>query len=467
MQRLPAAAFLDSPGPLWYLSLDFSALPAASSTHQPLSLRLRSRIASGAASGRSTTEPSAYRKTVTDHGVRVVTETIPSVRSVSLGVWAGVGSRDEGPAENGLSHLLEHMVFKGTRNRTVGEIARSLESLGGYLNAFTTKEHTCFYARVLDAHVPHAVEVLADLVQNPTFRRDELEKEKLVVLEELRSAEDDPEDSIHDHFERTMFPDHALGNPIIGTERNLRAFRREDLLAHREEHYAGPTLIVSAAGNLNHDALVSLVRRAFRSRSAKRALPPRDAAPQPRRRGTRTEHGRPITQAHVCIGRVSYSVHHRDRYPLAVMNTLLGEGMSSRLYQTVREKYGLAYSVYSFVHFLTDTGVFGAYAGTDRQNIERSIELVHEELERLTRRPVPRAELVRTKAQIKGSMMLGLENMSGRMMRLGAEELTYGRQIPVDTVLRRVDAVTADDIQRVARDLFRPEEFSTVVIRPA
>jgi predicted Zn-dependent peptidase len=416
---------------------------------------------------RTATEPSTYRKTVTDRGIRVVTETIPFVRSASIGVWANVGSRDEGSSENGISHFLEHMVFKGTRKRSVVDIARSLESLGGYLNAFTTKEHTCFYARVLDAHVPQAVDVLADLMQNATFRADELEKEKLVVMEELRNAEDDPEDSIHDYFEKAVFPEHALGNPIIGTERNLRAFRREDLLSHLADHYAGPTLIISAAGNVDHDTLVRLVGRTFTGRPRGRKSVRRAAPPAGRRKGVRTDHGRPITQAHVCLGRTAYSVHHRDRYPLAVLNTLLGEGMSSRLYQTVREQHGLAYSVYSFVHFLSDTGVFGAYAGTDRQNVDRSIELIHEELDRLRRKPVPAAELARTKAQIKGTMMLGLENMSGRMMRLGSGELYFGRQVPVESVLRHVDAVTAEGVQRVARDLFRDDEFSTVVIRPS
>jgi len=358
-------------------------------------------------------------------------------------------------------------VFKGTRNRSVGEIARSLESLGGYLNAFTTKEHTCFYARVLDAHVPQAVDVLADLLQNPTFRPGELEKEKAVVIEELKNAEDDPEDCIHDYVEKAVFPDHALGLPVIGNERNLRAFRREDLRSHLDEHYAGPTLIVAAAGNVDHDALVRLVARSFRPRARARGAQARPPAPGGRRSGTRVEHGRAITQAHVCLGRTGYSVHHRDRYPLAVLNTLLGEGMSSRLYQSVREKHGLAYAVYSFVQFISDTGLFGAYAGTDRTNVERSIELIHEELDRLRRRPVPASELARTKAQIKGTTMLGLENMSGRMMRLGTGELYFGRQVPIATVLRNVDAVTAEGVQRVARDLFRPEEFSTVVIRPA
>jgi predicted Zn-dependent peptidase len=415
----------------------------------------------------SPSERSRYRKTVLDNGLRVVSEQIPHVRSVSIGIWADVGSRDESPKENGISHFLEHMVFKGTRNRSVRDIAQSLESLGGYLNAFTTKEHTCFYGRVLDAHLAEAMDVLADLVLNATFRVQEMEKEKLVVIEELRTAQDDPEDIIHDYFEKALFPHHSIGFPIIGTEENLRRFRRADLQARVQRHYVPSSLVVAAAGNVDHERLVRLVRKAFRSWEGAAPRPERVPGPARTDGGTLQEYPRPISQAHICLGAEAYSISHRHRYPLVVLNALLGEGMSSRLYQTIREKHGMAYSVYSFVSMLSDTGFFGTYVGTDRKNIRRAIDLVQEQLDAVKRRRVLRPELDRTKSQIKGTMMLGLENMSSRMIRLGSGELYFQKYIPLDIVLRKIDAVTPEAIHEVANDLFQTERFSTVVIRPS
>jgi len=414
-----------------------------------------------------TSEETTYRKTILGSGIRVVSETIPYVRSVSVGVWANVGSRDEDEHRNGISHFLEHMVFKGTKNRSVKEIAQSLESVGGFMNAFTTKEQTCFYARVLDERLPKAIDVLSDLLQNATFDGQEMEREKTVVIEELKNGEDDPEDLIHDHFERILFPRHSLGYPIIGTEKNLRAFTRKDLFDHVQSHYGPSNMVVAAAGNVDHDNLVRLVNRAFHparhSSNGHTRVRPRKRKAKPSTKEIR----KPITQAHLCLGTVGYSIHHKDRYPLLVLNALLGDGMSSRLYQTIRERHGLAYSVYSFISFLSDTGVFGAYIGTDRNKVDDALKLIHRELKRLRDKPVSKAELDRTKSQIKGTMMLGLENMSGRMMRLGSSELNFGSFVPLDAVLARVDGVTSDRMQRVANDLFVEENFSTVFVRPS
>jgi predicted Zn-dependent peptidase len=416
----------------------------------------------------SSERPSAiYRKTTLDNGIRVVTETIPHVRSVSLGVWADVGSRDESPSQNGISHFLEHMVFKGTRKRSVRDIAQSLESLGGYLNAFTTKEQTCFYARVLDANVPEAIDVLSDIVLNATFNRKELEKEKLVVIEELKNAEDDPEDIIHDYFEKALFPGHSLGYPIIGTEDNLRRFTRDDLVSHVADYYLPTRVVVAAAGNVDHARLVRLAEKYFGRLKFARSTNKRKAGPTRGMRPALREYTRPINQAHISLGTVGYSIHHDDRYPLLVLNALLGEGMSSRLYQTIREKHGFAYTVYSFVNLLSDTGLFGAYIGTDRKNIDNAIDLVHKELRTLKKNLVSQGELQRTKSQIKGTMMLGLENMSSRMMRLGSAELYFQSYITLDSVLKKVDAVTPAAIRRVATDLFDERRFSTVIIRPS
>jgi predicted Zn-dependent peptidase len=411
-------------------------------------------------------ENSHYRKTTLENGVRVVSETIPHVRSVSVGIWANVGSRDEGPAQNGISHFLEHMVFKGTKNRNVREIAQSLESLGGYLNAFTTKEQTCFYARVLDTNMGEAMDVLADLVLHATFEKKEMEREKLVVIEELKNAEDDPEDIIHDYFERSIFPDHSLGYPIIGTEENVKHFRQDDLRAHVARHYQPGRIVVSAAGNVDHDILVRLARKYFHRVRTTAGENARIAGPVQSAPGATVEYRRPINQAHICLGTLAYSIAHPDRYTLMLTNALLGEGMSSRLYQTIREKHGMAYTVYSFANLLSDTGVFGAYLGTDRKNIQSAIELVYKELDRLKRRPVSAAELQRTKSQIKGTLMLGLENMSGRMIRLGSAELYVERYVSLDTILERVDDVSPDDILRVSNDVFDERRFSSVIIRP-
>ena len=418
-------------------------------------------------SPRTTSIGSVYQKSILGNGVRVVTERFPHVRSISVGLWANVGSRDETEQESGISHFLEHMVFKGTVKRSVKDIAQSLESLGGYLNAFTTKEQTCFYARVLDAHLPQAMDVLSDLVLNATFRKEELEKERLVVIEELRNAEDDPEDIIHDYFEKALFPGHALGNPIIGTEANLLRFKREDLRNHLVANYFPSRIVIAAAGNVNHAELVKLADRYFHRLHLNGEAKKRQPGPARTKTPLSHDYPRPIKQAHVCLGTIGYSIRHRDRYPFVVLNALLGEGMSSRLYQVIRERYGYAYSVYSFVNLLSDTGLFGAYIGTDKKNQSSAIELFHAELEKLRTRTVSQAELDRTKAQIKGSMMLGLENMSSRMMRLGSSELYFEEYQPIDSIVRRVNAVTPEAIRRVANDLFDRGAFSTVIIRPS
>ncbi len=412
-------------------------------------------------------EQALYRKSTLENGVRVVTETLPYVRSISIGIWTNVGSRDESPGQNGISHFLEHMVFKGTRNRSVLEIARSLESLGGYLNAFTTKEQTCFYARVLDEYLTQSMDVLTDLVLHATFKREELEKEKLVVIEELKNSEDNPEDIIHDYFEKALFPTHSLGFPIIGTEKNLRRFRREDLQIHLDGFYRPDQIIVAAAGNVDHDRLVRLTEKMFRNVRPSGRGTKRSPGPTRQVKPTVVEYTRAINQAHVCLGTVAYGIKHKDRYPLLVMNALLGEGMSSRLYQNIREKHGLAYSIYSYVNMMSDTGVFGAYIGTDKKHVANSIELILKEFLKLRTREISRAELERTKSQIKGTMMLSLENMSSRMMRLGSGEMYFESFATLDSILKKIEAVTPEAIHRVANDILKENDLSQVVIRPS
>ncbi len=407
-----------------------------------------------------------YQKTVLPNGLRVVTEEIPYVRSISIGVWIDVGSRDETRENNGISHFVEHMVFKGTERFSCPKIARSLEQYGGYLNAFTTKEHTCFYARILDDHLKDAVDVLSDLVQRPVFSGKEMEKEKQVILEELKNIEDDPDDLIHEYFDHNVFRKHPLGFSIIGRAETIKRIQREDLLAYVRSHYVPSQIVVSAAGHLRHEELVALVERYFgRMRAVKRShvrsLGPHNLSPK------EETFERPITQAHVCLGTIGYSAKHRARFPFLVLNTILGEGMSSRLFQNIREKYGFAYAIYSFANLMSDTGNFGVYVATDNSNIDHSIELIYRELDKLKTRRISAAELRRTKAQLKGSMMLSLESMSSRMMRLGSSEFYFGRLIPLDEVIASINGVTSDHIQDVAHHLFRFENFSTVIFKPA
>lgn len=407
----------------------------------------------------------SYTKTVLSNGVRVITEELPHVRSVSLGIWIDTGSRDESGGSNGISHFFEHMVFKGTAKRSVQQIARSLESVGGYLNAFTGKEHTCYYARVLDEHAGLAMDVVSDLLANPVFPEKEIDKEKGVIIEEMRNAEDDPDDIIHDVLDGAMFGNHPLGLAVIGTENNVRSFTREDLQAFQRARYAGHRLVVSAAGRITHDKVVELAERYLGGVQADSNGALRSRPRLLKGRLIRRE--KPIQQAHVAIGCQAYSVRHPNRYPLLVLNTLLGDGMSSRLFQRIREQRGIAYTVYSFANMMTDAGTFGVYTGLDRSNIDRTLEIVWQELEKLTRQPVGTGELRRTKDQLKGSMMLSLESIPNRMMRLGGAELAIGKLPSLDAILDSIEQVSRESIMEVAQSLFKRERFSTVLFEPA
>jgi predicted Zn-dependent peptidase len=356
------------------------------------------------------------------------------------------------------------MLFKGTVRYTNQQIARSLESVGGYLNAFTTKEHTCFYARVLDEHIEKAIDVLSDLVIAPIFPKNEIEKEKQVVLEELKNLEDDPDDLIHDYLDTRIYNKHPIGFPIIGKAENIKRFSRDQLLSHMQHHFTPQNIVVAAAGNIKHHEIVSMVEKYFKLNKRRPSSQIRKVGPK---RGVSLSDTfeKPIRQAYVCLGTLGYSIKDPMRYPLLLLNTLLGEGMSSRLFQNIREKYGFAYAVYSFVNLMSDTGSFGVYIGTDNQTITRSIDLIHKELQKLKLKPVGNAELKRTKAQMKGNMMLGLENMSNRMMRLGSGELYLGDYLSLEEVLRNIESVTSHQIQRVANSLFNFDNFSTVIFK--
>lgn len=406
-----------------------------------------------------------FRKTTLKNGVRVLSERIPSVRSVAVGLWVEAGSRDERDAERGVSHFLEHMVFKGTRKRRMHHIARRLESVGGYLNAFTSKEFTCYYARALDEHLVRAVDLLCDLVRFPTLPEKEIEKEKGVILEEIKMYEDTPEELVFDRFESVVYEGHALGAPVIGFPETVRSFDRATLRDYMESHYAPARMALAVAGNAEHDRVARLAEDMLgdipeAARPLRRA-PANGYAPR------KFVESRPIQQAHFVMGARGLSVAHEDRVAFTVLNTLLGGGMSSRLNQNVREKYGFCYSIGSFANMHSDAGDFGVYAATDLRRMERVKALICKELRYFADIPVARRTLNEAKNQVRGALMLGLEGMSNRMMSIGKQELYFGRRRSLDEINEAIGRVTVEDVQRVASMLFREDQLSTAVLAPA
>ncbi len=394
----------------------------------------------------------------------MLTESIPSVRSVSVGVWVNAGSRDETAAEAGISHFLEHLVFKGTARRRGYQINQRMESVGGYLNAFTTKEHTCFYARGLDDHLARALDTVLDLVTSPTIPAKDVEKEKDVVVEEIKMYEDNPDDHVFDFYESAVYPDHALGRPILGTEESVQSFTPEQVRRYLQRHYAPDQVVVAVAGNADHQDVVRIVQRLLADFDRPGFQPTREApaAYVPSERVIQ----RPIQQAHIAIGAPAWGALDERRTTLALLNTVLGAGMSSRLNQNIREKYGYCYSVYSFVNQQADCGDAGVYIGVDATKVDRARKLVVRELGKLAETALTPTALARGRQQLKGSVMLGLESMSHRMQRLGRAELTFGRQYSLDEMVEEIDAVTAEDVRVAAETIFEPGRLSTVAFVP-
>jgi predicted Zn-dependent peptidase len=404
-----------------------------------------------------------FQKTQLDNGIRVVTEKIPYVRSVSIGIWLSVGSRNETDDNNGVAHFIEHMMFKGTKNRNAFEIAQSLESVGGHLNAFTGKELTCYYAHILDEHLPVAVEVLADILLNSLFDENEMEKEKRVILEELSTLEETPEELIHELFLKDLFPQHPLGFSTIGKRQNISSFRRRHIIDFIRENYTPNNMVIAAAGHVNHLDLVKLIDEKFKwfdNPGSSHYQPP-----------SKAYFGKNIIengaiQAHLCMGTQSYAYRDSKKFGLLILNTLLGSGMSSRLFQNIREKYGLAYSIYSFTDFLLDTGLFGIYIGTDKLKIDESIQLISAELDNLMNQPVPHEELKRTKSQLKGNLMLALESTSSRMNRIAKMEIYLQNYFTLDDTLQEIEKVTQEGILTIANELFDNQRLFTTILKP-
>jgi predicted Zn-dependent peptidase len=404
------------------------------------------------------------KKDILSNGLTVVTEAMPAVRSVSLGVWLRTGSRSEREQENGITHFLEHMVFKGTTNRSAEEIARSADSIGGHLDAFTAKECTSFSIKVLDEHLPRAMDIVADLLKNPLLRPDHIAKESKVIQEEIKMVEDTPDDLVHEIFTQSYWRGHSLGRPILGTRQTVSAFNRRRLLEYFHRHYAPRNMVVAAAGHLEHARVVELTEKEFGKLPAGPETTVQPAPiPNPQ---IRYRHKKNLEQVHICIGTPAYPHAHQKRFACYVLNTVLGGGMSSRLFQNVREKRGLVYAVFSGLSTFRDAGCLTVYAGTSTENMRQVIDLIVEELGRLKSDPLGDEELQRSKEYLKGSTLLSLESTMSRMSNLARQEMYFGRQISLDEIARLVDAVTADDVLPVARELFGPSRIALTVLGP-
>ncbi|MGW4364964.1 M16 family metallopeptidase [Nocardia takedensis] len=408
------------------------------------------------------------RKTVLPGGLRVVTEHVPGVRSASIGVWVGVGSRDEGPTVAGAAHFLEHLLFKATPTRSALDIAQSMDAVGGELNAFTAKEQTCYYAHVIDEDLPLAVDLVSDVVLNGLCRAADVDVERQVVLEEIAMRDDDPEDLVGDAFLTALFGEHPIGRPVIGSVESIESMRAGQLRSFHLRRYRPDRMVVAVAGNVEHDHVVELVHRAFANRLDPAAEPAR------RREGRYRQHREPqlhwnhrdSEQAHLSFGVRAFGRHEGERrWPLSVLNTVVGGGLSSRLFQRIREERGLAYSVYSSVDTFADTGAFSVYIGCQPENLGKVAALARGVLEEIAADGITEAECARAKGSLRGGLVLGLEDSASRMNRIGRSELSYGNHRTVSETLTRIDAVTTEQVDAVARSLLaRP--FAASVAGP-
>jgi predicted Zn-dependent peptidase len=401
------------------------------------------------------------KKYTCQNGVRVVLENIPTVRSVAIGVWIGTGSRNENPQNNGISHFLEHMFFKGTKTRTAREIAESFDSIGGQVNAFTSKEYTCYYAKVLDTHADFALEVLADMFFNSTFDEEELKKEKNVVYEEIKMYEDTPDDIVHDLLSQAIYESHPLGYPILGTEETLSTFSGDTLKQYMHEAYTPENVVISIAGNIS-ESFIKQVENYFGNY---------EAGASNQDENIPTFHSNFLTrkkdteQAHLCLGYGGLKVGHEDIYNLIILNNVLGGSMSSRLFQEVREQRGLAYSVFSYHSAYQDNGILTIYGGTGAKQLDLLFDTIQETLAKVKAEGITDKELTNCKEQLKGSLMLSLESTNSRMSRNGKNELLLKRHRSLDEIVEQIDQVSKDNVNRLANTIFT-NEFSVSLVSP-
>jgi len=397
-------------------------------------------------------------------GLRLVTESMPHVRSVSIGVWLMRGSRHESDAESGIAHFVEHMLFKGTGIRSAQQIAQEIDSIGGQLDAFTAKEYAGYYIKVLDENLPLAADLLGDMILNPAFQPDDIAREQGVILEEIKMVEDAPDDLVHEVFAQQFWPRHPLGRPILGTPETVSSFGQPGLREYFGRMYVAPQLLVAVAGNIDHARVRALVEKTFERVSPRAAST--DTAPPAVKAGVAYRQ-KDIEQSHLCMGTPAYHQTHQDRHALYVLNTVLGGSMSSRLFQHIREDRGLAYSVFSNLTSYSDAGMITIYAGCANDKVKEVVDLSLVELRHLRQAAVPADELRRAKDHLKGSLVLNLESTASRMSHLARQFILFGRYYTLDELTSAIEAVTADDVQRVAVELFRDEGLAATVVGPA
>lgn len=397
-----------------------------------------------------------------ENGLTVATDPMDSVETASVGVWVGVGTRDERPEINGVSHLLEHMAFKGTRRRSARAIAEEIEAVGGHLNAYTSREHTAYYAKILKDDLPLAVDIIADILQNATLDAEELSRERTVIIQEIHQSLDTPDDVIFDHFQQTAFPDQPIGRPVMGSAELIRDMPRGDIIDFMRGHYSAAGMVLSAAGRVDHESLVKLGREVFGGLAAGETHP-RDGANYA---GGDFREARDLEQVHVVLGFKGLSYQDDDFYAVSVLSTLLGGGMSSRLFQEVREKRGLVYTIQSFHSFYSDGGLFGIYAGTGESEVAEVIPVICEEMRKVCD-GVAADEVDRARAQLKASLLMGLESTSSRAEQLARQLMVFGRPVPVAEIIARVEAVDIDAVHRAAQRLIASRPTFTTLGRVA
>ncbi len=400
--------------------------------------------------------------TTLTNGLRVITEAMPHVRSVSVGIWVGSGSRREAGDQNGISHFIEHMLFKGTTRRSAEDIARSVDSIGGNLDAFTAKELVCFNTKVLDEHLSLAFDVLSDLVLHPMFREEDIEKEKGVILEEIKMEADSPDYLVHEIFSSNFWKDHPLGKPILGTRDTVKRFDNAMVRDYYTSVYAPANMVITAAGNLTHERMVSLVSEHFESASPGQPLAADHVPATHARIALRNK--KALEQVHLCLGVPSYPLPHEERFACYVLNTLLGGGMSSRLFQNIRERQGLAYAVFSELNPYRDTGCLSIYAGTSIESARKVVQSILNEFRQLKDTPVNAEELRRAKDHLKGSLMLSLESTASRMSNLARQEMYFSRFFTLDELVESIESVTAAHVQQIAQTFFDPKQIALTVL---
>lgn len=409
-------------------------------------------------------EQNFVQKTELNNGLKIVTEHFESVKSVAAGIWVKTGSRNESQKQSGVTHFLEHMLFKGTESRSSYDIALSMESVGGYLNAFTSSEYTCYYSRCLNTQLDKALDVLSDMILHPSFPEKEIRKEKKVVIEEMKMYRDSPNDYLFEQFMGHAFNGHPLGQPTLGYEDTVSAFGRQDLYDYMADRYQPSNLLVAVAGNVDHEKVVALVSEMF-SDVASDDLKELDQS-LPEYETKHIEYTKPIEQTHLVIGRRGLDYDHEHKYQLLLANTVLGGGMSSRLHQNVREKYGYCYTISTFNQSYKDTGLYGIYVGTDEEYVDHVRELIQDELDKLKQDTIPEKELAEAKAQLKGKLLLSLESMSNRMSRLAKSEIYFNRFVTLDELVQKIDAAQADEIQEFAQLFYDNQTFSEALLTP-